>query len=138
MMPVLTLACEDAEPASRLADSATLVVFCLCADWCDTCREFRATYERLAAAAPERIFVWLDIEDDSDVCGDVDVDNFPTLAVFRGDSLLHFGASLPQEGNVARLLAAVADRAHPVDVGSNAAQLAGRVRSYVLDKLGGG
>lgn len=53
-------------------------------------------------------FVWLDIEDDSDICGDIDVENFPTLAIYRGDTLLHFGVSLPQEGTVARLVDAMA------------------------------
>jgi thioredoxin reductase (NADPH) len=56
-------------------------------------------------------FVWLDIEDDSELCGDIDVENFPTLAIYRGDTLLHFGVSLPQEGTVARLVDAMAARA---------------------------
>jgi len=56
------------------------------------------------------LFVWLDIEDDAVVCGDVDVENFPTLAVYRGDALLHYGVSLPQEGTVARLVDEVGAR----------------------------
>jgi thioredoxin reductase (NADPH) len=59
------------------------------------------------------MFVWLDIEDDSDICGDVDVENFPTLAIFHGDQLLHFGVSLPQEGNMARLIAQYARHGAP-------------------------
>ena len=82
-------------------------VVCLCAAWCDTCNEFRVAFDRIAAARPAIRFVWLDIEDDSDVCGDIDVENFPTLAIYRGDSLLHFGVSLPQEGTAARLIDAL-------------------------------
>ena len=56
------------------------------------------------------MFLWLDIEDDSAVVGDIEVENFPTLAVYRGDSVLHFGVSLPQEGTVARLVDALIER----------------------------
>lgn len=88
-----------------------MIVVCLCAAWCDTCTEFRVAFDRISAARPDMRFVWLDIEDDSEVCGDIDVENFPTLAIYRGDTLLHFGISLPQEGTVARLVDAMAARA---------------------------
>jgi thioredoxin reductase (NADPH) len=86
-----------------------LVVVALCAVWCTTCDEFRKTLDRLATRRPHVRFVWLDIEDDSDIVGDIDVENFPTLAIFRGRKLLHFGVSLPHEGNIARLVDALAD-----------------------------
>ena len=95
----------------RLADGSSLIVVCLCAAWCDTCGEFRETLERIAATRPDQIFVWLDIEDDSALCGEIDVENFPTLAVYRGGRLLHYGVSLPQEGTVARLVDELATRA---------------------------
>jgi len=110
-MRVLTTAETDRRViAERWHRDAPLVAVLFCAAWCDTCTEFRAAYERIAAARPEAMFVWLDIEDDSDVCGDVDVENFPTLAIFRGERLLHFGVSLPQEGNVSRLIAQFTER----------------------------
>jgi thioredoxin reductase (NADPH) len=98
----------------------------LCAAWCTTCREFAAVFERLAAARPSMRFVWLDIEDDSDRCGDIEVDNFPTLAVFRRGALLHFGPCLPQEPAVARLLDALAvdDRQASRDAPLDVARLA--------------
>jgi thioredoxin reductase (NADPH) len=88
-----------------------MIVVCLCAAWCDTCTEFRIAFDRIARQRPDMRFVWLDIEDDSALCGDIDVENFPTLAIYRGDTLLHFGVSLPQEGAVARLVDAMAARA---------------------------
>jgi thioredoxin reductase (NADPH) len=88
-----------------------MIVVCLCAAWCDTCTEFRIAFDRLARQRPDMRFIWLDIEDDSALCGDIDVENFPTLAIYRGDTLLHFGVSLPQEGTVARLVDAMAARA---------------------------
>ena len=87
-----------------------LLVVCLCAAWCDACREFGKTFERLAARHRSAGLVWLDIEDDSDICGDIDVENFPSLAIYRGERLLHYGVSLPQEGSVARLIDEMATR----------------------------
>ena len=110
-MTVLThVEADRAAVAAAIADPQRLVVVSLCAAWCDTCAQFRATYERIAAARPGIAFVWLDIEDDSAVCGDVDVENFPTLAIFRGAAPVHYGVSLPHEGTVARLVDALAAR----------------------------
>ena len=96
--------------ADRLSGGSSLVVVCLCAAWCDTCTAFRASFERIAEARPREVFVWLDVEDDSEICGDIDIENFPTLAVYRGGRLLHYGVSLPQEGSVARLVDEMATR----------------------------
>lgn len=85
-----------------------LLVACLCATWCKTCTEFRATFDKLAAASADAKFVWLDVEDDSALVGDIEIENFPTLAVFRGDKPLFYGVTMPQEGVVARTLASLA------------------------------
>lgn len=92
-----------------------MAVVALCAAWCDTCTEFRRAFERMAATRPDALFVWLDIEDDAQLCGDIDVENFPTLAIFRGAALLHYGVSLPQEGTVARLIEEMAGRNEAVE-----------------------
>jgi thioredoxin reductase (NADPH) len=99
--------------AERWNDQRAAVVV-LCAAWCDTCTEFRGTLERIASARPETLFIWLDIEDDAEICGDIDVENFPTLAIYRGGALLHYGVSLPQEGTVARLVDEAHVRGNPV------------------------
>ena len=114
-MPVLTLAPTDRTALhSALADPRRLVVVTLCAAWCDTCTQFRVALERIAAARSGMTFVWLDIEDDSATCDDIDVENFPTLAVYHGRTPLHFGVSLPHEGTVARLVDALAERPAPL------------------------
>ena len=97
-----------------------VAVVALCAAWCDTCTEFRRTLDRLAQARPDIVFVWLDIEDDSAICGDIDVENFPTLAIYRGKQLLHYGVSLPQEASVGRLIDAVAQRTENAASGAQA------------------
>jgi thioredoxin reductase (NADPH) len=116
-MTVLTnIPTDHSSLANAFADASRLTVVSFCAAWCDTCTEFRAAYERIADARPHMLFVWLDIEDDSAIAGDVDVENFPTLAVYRGATPLHFGVSLPQEGTVARLIDALADRTESATV----------------------
>jgi len=110
---MIATAADRGSIASRWSDDRTTVV-ALCAAWCDTCAEFRGAFERIASARPESLFVWLDIEDDAEICGDIDVENFPTLAIFRGGALLHYGVSLPQEGTVARLVDEVGSRSDPI------------------------
>ncbi|HWZ72893.1 MAG TPA: thioredoxin family protein [Casimicrobiaceae bacterium] len=113
MVPVFTsTSLKGVEP---VAGSGSLLVVCLCAAWCDTCNEFRAAFERIAEARPQMLFLWLDIEDDAELVGETDVENFPTLAIYRGDAVLHFGVSLPQEATVARLVNEMARRQVGVD-----------------------
>ena len=83
-----------------------LLVVCFCAAWCDTCDGVRAALERIAARDAANMYVWLDIEDDAALVGDIEIENFPTLAVYRGGKPLFFGVSPPQEGVIARTLAA--------------------------------
>lgn len=110
-MAVITPNSQESEAQlRRWVDHRMVAVVALCAAWCDTCAEFRNTLDRLARARPDIVFVWLDIEDDSAICGDIDIDNFPTLAIYRGEQLLHYGVSLPQEGTVGRLIAEFAQR----------------------------
>lgn len=89
------------------AKPADLLVACLCATWCKTCTEFRGTFDKLAAANPDARFEWLDVEDDSALVGELDIENFPTLAVFRGDKPVFYGVTMPQEGVVVRTLASL-------------------------------
>jgi thioredoxin reductase (NADPH) len=89
------------------AGADDLLVACLCAAWCKTCTEFRSTFDKLSESNPRAKFIWLDVEADSALVGDIDIENFPTLAVFRGDKPLFYGVTMPQEGVVARTLASL-------------------------------
>lgn len=82
-----------------------LRVLCLCAAWCGVCRDYRATFDAAAAAFGARAaFGWLDTEDDAALLDDVDVENFPTLLIARGDRTLFFGTITPQPATLARLV----------------------------------
>ena len=102
-------------PANFNALAATLaadkwVVAWLCAAWCDVCKQYRAGFDAVAAEHPEHQFVWIDIEDQSDLVGELDVENFPTILIQRGDTVVFYGTMLPEPRQVARLLQAQLER----------------------------
>lgn len=86
--------------------STELDVVCLCAQWCGTCRDYLETFAQLQAAKPGHRFRWIDIEDEADVLGDIDVETFPTLMVARQGVVLFAGPVLPRLGDATRLLEA--------------------------------
>jgi len=86
-----------------------LLVACLCAQWCRTCDAYRDTL--LAARQTLQLhadiaarFLWVDIEDESELVGDLDIEDFPTLLLARGDAILFFGPILPHAQTIDRLL----------------------------------
>jgi hypothetical protein len=83
-------------------------VVCLCAEWCDTCRDYRRAFETRARERRDATHVWLDIEDDADWLGDVDVETLPTLLVLHGERPMFFGPVLPHIDVVDRTLRALA------------------------------
>lgn len=101
-----TLDCENRATLLDAISGDRWVVACLCAAWCGTCGAYRATFDALAARHPDIDFIWIDIEDQSDVVGELDIDNFPTLLIQRGDVVAFFGTVLPDAALAGRLLAA--------------------------------
>lgn len=80
-----------------------LQVVCLCAAWCGVCRQYQAAFEALAAKHPQFQFTWVDVEDEADLVGEVEVETFPTVMLGRGEQVLFFGTLLPQIGVLERL-----------------------------------
>ncbi len=80
------------------------LVTCLCAEWCDVCREYRPGFDALAKRFPQLRFDWLDVEDDAEQVGELEIENFPTIRVMRGGVQLFYGAMPPQPEQLARLL----------------------------------
>lgn len=101
-----------AADSSEISPSAWWVV-CLCASWCGVCRDYRALFDALAQAHPEARFVWVDVEDEEEVAGDLDVETFPTLLIADGRQARFLGPLLPQAPVLARLLASLQDAPVP-------------------------
>jgi thiol-disulfide isomerase/thioredoxin len=109
--PAMTLSAPDLQTllAATLAGRGEAgAVICLCADWCSTCRDYRAVFDQAAAAHPGLAFRWLDIEDEAGALGDVDVETFPTLLIGDARAVRFAGPVLPQAGHLARLLQSLA------------------------------
>jgi thioredoxin 1 len=89
--------------------SGPLLVACLCAAWCGSCREYRALFDEVAAAFPGARFVWVDIEDEADLVDPVEVENFPTLLIATNGTARFFGPLMPHRDTLLRLVRSHAD-----------------------------
>ncbi len=83
---------------------ATVQVACLCADWCGTCREYAQAYSALQASRPDVGFHWVDVEDDAELLGDLDVENFPTVLIGVAGQPVFYGVLLPHIQTLERLV----------------------------------
>ena len=98
--------------------SHELLVACLCAQWCGTCRDYQALFEQLQTEFANAKFVWIDIEDEADLVDPVEVDNFPTLLIASPNAVRFFGTLTPHIETLRRLIQTHGspDAAHaPVD-----------------------
>lgn len=89
---------------SAMPAASDWAVVALCAEWCGTCRDYRPLLAARASAMPDEVHLWVDIEDDADQLGDLDIETFPTLLVLHRGRPLFFGPVLPQIDVVDRLL----------------------------------
>jgi thiol-disulfide isomerase/thioredoxin len=108
-MSSITLEPDTRDQVAFAVNGDGWIVACLCAAWCGTCSSYRAAFDGLAARHPDKTFVWIDVEDRADVVGDLDVENFPTLLVQRGDAVAFFGTMLPDPHVADRLIQAQAE-----------------------------
>jgi thiol-disulfide isomerase/thioredoxin len=112
-------------------------VACLCAEWCGSCREYRAVFAELSARHRERAeFAWIDVEDESDALGDPDIENFPTLLIAAGQIPLFYGAVTPASAE--RLVAGAVDGSLAPSVAADATPLLARVRHLLDGRSGDG
>ena len=120
-------------PTSTAPARDTLVA-CLCAAWCGSCRDYAGTFEKLGlqlqAEHPGLRFVWVDIEDESELVDPVEVENFPTLLIATGGEPLILGPLTPQAETLLRLVRAhLAPDAGPGLQDADARALVARLRA---------
>ncbi len=88
-----------------MSDSHTpLILGCLCAAWCRLCDGYAGTLRAVAAEFPQVTLHWIDIEDDAELVGDLDIETFPTLVLVTATQVLFAGALQPQPETLRRLL----------------------------------
>jgi thioredoxin-like negative regulator of GroEL len=110
-------------------------VVCLCAEWCGACREWRDTFTQVAAAHPQLRFAWVDVEDEAEAMGDIDIETFPTVLIAREQQPLFLGPVQPSGAQLARLIASLRENPSPSPVlPDGAAALMTRLAAGVLPK----
>jgi thioredoxin 1 len=125
-------------------ESPPLLMACLCARWCSTCSSYEAVFAACAAAYGVHVQpLWVDIEDEADLIGGIDVDNFPTLLLARDDTLLFLGTITPHAQTLSRLVAsALAGDLKPgdththTDSAAEVATLPHRLRAWAAARRG--
>jgi thioredoxin 1 len=85
-------------------EQPTWWVACLCAAWCGVCRDWQPLFAQQARLRPQMRFAWVDVEDEDDAMGDVDIETFPTLLVARGNEVLYLAPIPPFTKQFDRLL----------------------------------
>ena len=83
-----------------------VLVVCLCAEWCGVCRDYAQTFRQMQERFPQARFLWIDVEDESDLLHPLDVENFPTLLVIVNAEPRFFGPLRPQPETLERLIRA--------------------------------
>jgi len=116
---------------------ASVLVVCLCAEWCDVCREYRSRFDQVQAKVlaqfPQARFLWIDMEDEADLLDLPDVENFPTLLLALGDAPRFFGPVTPQTQTLERLIRrTIEDAAGPALADPEVVALVARIRAEKL------
>jgi len=109
----------------------TVHVACLCAAWCRTCESYQEVFEAACAALPQQgLHVrWIDIEDEAELIGDLDIETFPTLLIADDEHVRFAGPLTPQPETLRRVLRAHLDDTKAAGVGADYIELAARLRA---------
>lgn len=108
----------------------TVHVACLCAAWCRTCESYQEVFEAACAELPQQDLQvrWIDIEDEAELVGDLDIETFPTLLIADDTHVRFAGPLTPQPQTLRRVLRAHLDDTRPMRVGADYELLAARLR----------
>lgn len=97
--------------------SAVIDLACLCAAWCRLCDDYTRTIAQVKAAfgagGAQLRWHWVDIEDEAELVGDLDVETFPTWVICDAERVRFAGPLQPQPEVLQRLLRATVADASP-------------------------
>lgn len=60
---------------------SSLTIWCLCAEWCVICREFKPTFLNLRSVHPKHQWRWIEIEDHDEELSDIELQGFPSIVI---------------------------------------------------------
>lgn len=93
----------------------TVHVACLCAAWCRLCEGYVAVFhpvlQALRAGYPALVVHWIDIEDEAELVGELDVETFPTVVVADASGVHFAGTLTPQPETLHRVVRAALQHA---------------------------
>lgn len=97
----------------------TIEVACLCAGWCRVCDGYAPVLEQvtdevaaeLAARGVALRRHWIDIEDEAELLGELDIETFPTVVVLDASAVRFAGTLTPQADTLRRILRATVTEA---------------------------
>ena len=104
-----------------------LLVACLCAQWCGTCKDYVPLFDSLQTEFPGAVFRWIDIEDESELVDPIEVENFPTILIATGGQARFFGTVMPHLETLRRLVQSQQGETGPSRLPRDVQALAGRV-----------
>jgi hypothetical protein len=94
-------------------------VACLCAAWCRLCDDYAPLFQQVAAewrdCGVALQWHWIDIEDEADLLGDMDVETFPTLIIADQRHVRFAGPLMPQPETLRRVARATLAGANLTD-----------------------
>ena len=109
---------------------ASILVVCLCAEWCGVCRDYLSRFAQVQAKFPQARFLWIDVEDEADLLYPLDVEDFPTLLLAVGGAPRFFGPVTPQPETLERLIRAQIENAGTAALANvSIADLVARIRT---------
>lgn len=68
-----------------------VIVACFCAEWCSTCKKYKINYSQLDKIFPKITFLWIDIDDNSNLAEFYTIENFPTILIEDVEGVRFFG-----------------------------------------------
>lgn len=95
----------------------TIHIACLCAAWCRLCDDYAAVFQQVAVELRDSGLAlqwhWIDIEDEAELLGEMDVETFPTLVIADHEHVRFAGALTPQPDTLRRVLRATVTGTDP-------------------------